>query len=91
VADVDRSPNVIMLACAVASVARLAQFAPLSLVSTAWPPFINPPGHPRFALDLVETALGRIGVAARTTIVAPARFTPSLLTLGPIRTRSSNG
>jgi polar amino acid transport system substrate-binding protein len=71
-----------MLACAVASVAALVQVAPLSLVSTAWPPFTNPPGQPRFALDLVEAALGRVGVAARTTIVAPARFTPSLMT-GP--------
>jgi len=71
-----------MLACAAASVAALVQVAPLSLVSTAWPPFTNPPGQPRFALDLVETALGRIGLSARTTIIAPAKFTPLLLT-GP--------
>ena len=31
-----------------------AQTAPLKLVSTAWPPFTNAAGQPRFALDLVE-------------------------------------
>jgi polar amino acid transport system substrate-binding protein len=53
--------------------------APLRLVSTPWPPFTNEPGQPRFALDLVEAALGRIGHTAKTTIVEPARFTPALL------------
>ena len=38
-----------------------AQTTPLTLVSTAWAPFTNAPGQPRFALDLVEAALGRIG------------------------------
>ena len=52
----------------------------LTLVSTAWPPFTNAPGQPRFALDLVEAALGRIGLSAKTTIVDAAQFTPSLLT-----------
>jgi polar amino acid transport system substrate-binding protein len=56
-----------------------AQAPPLSLVSTAWSPFTNEPGRPRFALDLVETALGRFGVDANTTIVSPAVFTPSIL------------
>jgi polar amino acid transport system substrate-binding protein len=51
----------------------------LRLVSTPWPPFTNEPGQPRFALDLVEAALGRIGLTAKTTIVEPARFTPALL------------
>jgi polar amino acid transport system substrate-binding protein len=50
----------------------------LTLVSTEWPPFTDGPGRPRFALDLVETALGRIGVTAKTRIVSPAEFTPSL-------------
>ena len=54
--------------------------APLALVSTAWPPFTNVAGQPRFALDLVEAALGRIGLGAKTTIVSAAQFTPSLLT-----------
>src|SRR3954449_8831451 len=56
-----------------------AQAAPLALVSTAWPPFTNAPGQPRFALDLVEAALGRIGLTAKTTIVSADEFSPSLL------------
>ena len=48
-------------------------------MSTPWPPFTNEPGNARFALDLVETALKRIGVSARTEIVEPARFTPLML------------
>ena len=55
------------------------QTTPLRLVSTAWPPFTSDSGQPRFALDLVEEALKRIGVSAKTTIVEPARFTPALL------------
>jgi polar amino acid transport system substrate-binding protein len=51
----------------------------LHLVSTAWPPFTNPPGEPRFALDLVHEALKRIGTTAETTIVDESRFTPALL------------
>ncbi len=62
-----------------ASLAQSAQPAPLRLVSTAWPPFTNEPGQPRFALDLVEAAFGRIGLSAKTTIVAAAQFTPALL------------
>ena len=56
-----------------------AQPAPLRLVSTAWPPFTNPPRQPRFALDLVEDALRRSNLTAKTTIVSAAQFTPSLL------------
>ena len=56
-----------------------AQAAPLTLVSTDWPPFTNEAGQPRFALDLVEAALGRFGLTARTTIVPAAEFTPALL------------
>ncbi len=51
----------------------------LKFGSTAWPPFTNAPGQPRFALDLVEAALERIGFAAETVIVDEARLTPSLL------------
>ena len=61
------------------STAQSTQKGDLRLVSTAWSPFTNDPGQPRFALDLVESALGRIGLSARTTIVEPARFTPALL------------
>jgi polar amino acid transport system substrate-binding protein len=62
-----------------ASLAVSAQTKQLRLVSTAWPPFTNQPGQPRFALDLVEAALGRFGLSADTTIVDAAKFTPSLL------------
>jgi len=56
-----------------------AQTTQLALVSTAWPPFTNVPGQPRFALDLVDAALGRISLTARTTIVSAGQFTPALL------------
>ena len=59
--------------------AAQAQNRQLKLVSTAWSPFTNAPGQPRFALDLVESALGRINITATTTIVEASRFTPSLL------------
>jgi polar amino acid transport system substrate-binding protein len=52
---------------------------PLRLVSTAWPPFTNEPGQPRFALDLVEEAFKRLGFSATTTIVEPARFAAAVL------------
>ena len=66
-------------AIAVASMAVSAQIAPLRLVSTAWSPFTNDSTKPRFATDLVDAALGRIGITANTTIVEPAAFTPALL------------
>jgi polar amino acid transport system substrate-binding protein len=56
-----------------------AQNAPLRLVSTAWPPFTNAPKQPRFALDLVEAALGRVGVTSKTVIVSAPQYTASLL------------
>lgn len=71
---------IVLLALAAASLVVSAQTTPLSLVSTAWPPFTDAPGQPRFALDLVEAAFGRIGLSARTSIVGAAQFTPSLLT-----------
>jgi len=83
-----RSPvvlPVLIVACSIvaASLVLAAQAAsPLRLVSTAWAPFTNAPGQPRFALDLVEAALGRINVTATTTIVEASQFTPLLLT-GP--------
>lgn len=61
-----------------ASIGVSAQTTSLRLVSTKWAPFTNEV-EPRFALDLVEAALGRIGLKATTTIVEPATFTPSLL------------
>jgi polar amino acid transport system substrate-binding protein len=69
---------VVPLIAAIAAVSLNAQSAPLRLVSTPWAPFTNET-EPRFALDLVEAALGRINLTAVTTIVEPARFTVSLL------------
>jgi ABC-type amino acid transport substrate-binding protein len=51
----------------------------LHLVSTPWPPFTNQAGQPRFALDLVEAAFGRIDVTSTTAIVPAVQFTASLL------------
>lgn len=70
----------VLLFCAVATLVLSAQTKPLGLVSTAWPPFTDAAGRPRFALDLVEAALGKFGMSATTTIVSAERFTPSLLT-----------
>src|SRR5262245_3807832 len=67
-----------LLAAGMASSA-FGQTAQLHLVSTAWPPFTNPPGQPRFALDLVNEAIKRIGSSADTAIVADSAFTTSLL------------
>jgi polar amino acid transport system substrate-binding protein len=74
-----RSLRLVAALCAllVVAVPRYAfpQTAPLRLVSTAWPPFTNPPGEPQFALDLVNEALRRIHVTAQTTIVDESGFT----------------
>lgn len=73
-----------VLAIAAASIVLSAQAssvqAPqLRLVSTAWSPFTNVQGQPRFALDLVEAALKRVNITATTTIVDASAFTPALL------------
>lgn len=77
-AGVRRTTAAIALVVA-AWVTTTAQNAPLKLVSTAWPPFTNAPKQTRFALDLVEAALGRIGITAKTAIVGAPQYTPSLL------------
>ena len=69
----------LFLSIAAAAVAATAQTAELRLASTAWPPFTNEPGQARFALDLVEAALKRVGLRSKTTIVEAAQFTPSIL------------
>ena len=74
--------SVIVVLALAASLVLSAQTTQLRLVSTPWSPFTNAPGQPRFALDLVETALGRIKITATTTLVEPAQFTAALLT-GP--------
>jgi polar amino acid transport system substrate-binding protein len=76
--------SVMIAVTLVASVAVLGagsagQAPTLTLVSTAWPPFTNPHGQPRFALDLVEAGLRRIGLTVTTTMVNPAQFTMALL------------
>jgi len=74
-------PSVVILTSVVAvALLGAAQERQLRLVSTAWSPFTNVAGQPRFALDLVETAFGRVGVKATTSLVEPAQFTSALLT-----------
>ena len=51
----------------------------LRFVSPIRPPFSDAPGSPRFALDLVEAALLRINVRARTTLVPPGQYGEALL------------
>jgi polar amino acid transport system substrate-binding protein len=69
-----------LLAGVVASAVVGAQMRPLRLVSTVWPPFTNETGRPRFALDLVEAALERLGQPSETTIVEAGQFSIALLT-----------
>ena len=72
----------IAIGCASKTASTTITAAPgrqLQLVSTAWPPFTNVPGQARFALDLVDEALSRVGITAETVIVDEARLTPSLL------------
>jgi ABC-type amino acid transport substrate-binding protein len=69
----------LIVSCAVMVTLSAQAPPPLSLVSTAWAPFTNAPGQPRFALDLVEAALGRIKRTSKTTIVSPGQFTSALL------------
>jgi polar amino acid transport system substrate-binding protein len=74
---IPRARAAICLVCTTAAILVVsAQTPPLRLVSTPWPPFTNQPGQPRFALDLVETALRRIGITAETVIVDAAEFAP---------------
>ena len=61
----------VALAIATASFIVFAQSSQLRLVSTRWPPFTNQPGQPRFALDLVEAAFGRLGIATRSPSSMP--------------------
>ena len=72
------SPRDLVLLRAVPLAISAQQAQPLTLVSTAWPPFTNAAGQARFALDLVEAALGRIAFAPKTTIVSAAEFTAAL-------------
>jgi polar amino acid transport system substrate-binding protein len=74
---------VAFIAVAAAIVTVSAQGArTLRFVSPMRPPFTDVPGKSRFALDLVETALGRMKVTATTTIVPPDEYSKALLS-GP--------
>ena len=67
----------------VVSIASLsAQNRTLQFVSPVRPPFTDAPGKPRFALDLVEAALQRVNITAKTALVAPGEFGAALMT-GP--------
>jgi polar amino acid transport system substrate-binding protein len=53
--------------------------AALHLGSTPWSPFTNATGKPRYAVDLVEAALKRMGVTAETAVVPEGTLTAALL------------
>jgi ABC-type amino acid transport substrate-binding protein len=56
-----------------------AKPAALHLGSTPWSPFTNAAGKPRYAIDLVEAALKRLGISAETAIVPEGTLTSALL------------
>jgi polar amino acid transport system substrate-binding protein len=56
-----------------------AKPAALHLGSTPWSPFTNAPGKPRYATDLVEAALKRIGLTAETAVVPEGTLTAALM------------
>jgi polar amino acid transport system substrate-binding protein len=68
-----------VMAIGAAPLRGTAQTKQLHLASTPWSPFTNPPGQPRFAIDLVHAALGRVGITADTTIVEEGTLTPALV------------
>lgn len=74
-----RFSRVCLVSLAAFSLGVAAQTTELRLVSTVWSPFTNAPGQPRVALDLVEAALGRIGIKSSTIMVEAPDFTASLL------------
>lgn len=53
--------------------------AALHLGSTPWSPFTNASGKPRYAIDLVEAALRRLGISSETAIVPEGALTAALL------------
>ena len=73
----------IVLAAVVATISIVsAQNRSLRFVSPVRPPFTDTAPKPRFALDLVENALQRLNVSARTTLVPNGDYGNALLT-GP--------
>ena len=69
---------VLVAASSIAAPVASEQSGQLRLVSTLWTQFTATAGQPRFALDLVEAGLGRIGMSGSTTFVEATRFTPAL-------------
>jgi polar amino acid transport system substrate-binding protein len=69
----------VIIAVSAVSANTTAQTRQLRLASTPWPPFTNVAGQARFAIDLVQAALERIGVSADTTIVPEGSLTAALL------------
>jgi hypothetical protein len=51
----------------------------LHLASTAWSPFTNVPGKAHYALDLVHTALERLGIKPDTAIVDESKLSAALI------------
>jgi polar amino acid transport system substrate-binding protein len=62
-----------------ATITGHAQTATLHLASTPWSPFTGSPGKARYALELVHSALGRLGIQADTAIIQESKLTSSLL------------
>ena len=56
----------LLVATIAVPIVAAAQGRQLQFASTAWSPFTNPMGQPRFALDLVEEALRRAGTTLAT-------------------------
>lgn len=52
----------------------------LRLMTTTWSPFAGAPGKPRFALELVDAALERMGIGADTVVMDEERLSAALLT-----------
>ena len=54
----------------------------LRLVSATWPLFADAPGKPRFAVDLVDVALERMGIGAQTVVMDESELSSALLSGG---------
>ena len=74
-----KTTGVLFLVVVAVPATATAQDQQLLLGSTLWSPFTDEHGSPRFALDLVEEALKRIGISAGTIIVEEGTLTPALV------------
>ena len=71
--------GVVLLVTIAVPLGIAAQSRQLRLVSTTWPPFTGAAGQPRYALDLVEAALGKIDIGATSVFVDAARYNTALV------------